>query len=261
MAISITGYIGRQTIQTTNHILCLFAFGYRILVHFVGTQKQPGESGEVRRVILEQMYFSCIKALPVIFPVALFIGSMLIIQLTKISGQYDVGQITVLLIVRELGPIITALLVILRSATAMTSEVCCMITFNEIHALEEAGRDPMRIVCFPRLIGITTGIFCLFIIFNLSALLGGYAVVWMIAPVPLGSFLAQVGKALTLTDIFVAGVKAISFGMVISVTSLYHGFRDQTQTADIPTATSRAALECFFYCLVINVAISTLFYL
>jgi hypothetical protein len=56
-------------------------------------------------------HFSSAQALPIIIPVALIIGSMILVQFAKISGQYDLGKITILLIIRELGPMITALLV------------------------------------------------------------------------------------------------------------------------------------------------------
>ena len=82
------------------------------------------------------------ESLPIIIPIALIIGCILIIQFVKVSGQYDLGKTTVLLIVRELGPIITAFLVILRSATAVTIEIGYMNTLHEIEAIEMAGIDP-----------------------------------------------------------------------------------------------------------------------
>ncbi len=58
----------------------------------------------VRRNTLEQVYFTAVQALPMILPIATLIGAMIIVQFSKFSGQYDLGKITVLIIVRELGP-------------------------------------------------------------------------------------------------------------------------------------------------------------
>ncbi|MBW2167418.1 MAG: ABC transporter permease [Deltaproteobacteria bacterium] len=239
----IAGYIGRKASSATNHISNLFAFTCRIFVLIF--QKPEAGRALVRRISLEQVYF----------------GSMLIIQFTKVSGQYDLGKTMVMLIVRELGPVITALLVILRSATAVAIEISHMNIFHEIDAIEMAGIDPMRIVCLPRLIGITSAILCLFIVFDLVAIIGGYLIVWIFTYIPMGDFITQIGKAITATDIAVGIIKAIFFGIAITVTCLKHGFSVKRLITDIPVGTSKAAVECFFYCLVINVIISILFYM
>ncbi len=255
----IAGFIGRKTISSVNRILDLFAFTYRIgrLIF-----KRPKEGRSlIRRITLEQIYFTAVQALPIIIPVALIIGSMLIIQFTKISNQYDLGKTMVLIIVRELGPGITALLVILRSATSVTIEIGYMNVFHEIDTIEMTGIDPVRVICLPRLIGIITAVLCLFIIFDLIAILGGYAVVWGTTYIPMGNLLTQIGKAITPTDIVVGIVKAICFGIIITVTSLYNGFNIKKNITKLPPTTSGAAIECFFYCLIINVIISAVFYM
>jgi len=255
----IAGYIGKRATSTANHILNLFAFTHRIFVLLFQRHREGGAL--VRRVTLEQVYFTCVQALPIIIPISLLFGSMLIIQFAKVSGQYDLGKTMVMLIVRELGPVVTALLVILRSATAVAIEISYMNVFHEIDALEMAGIDPMRIVCLPRLIGITSAILCLFIVFDLVSIIGGYLIVWSFTDIPMGDFMVQIGKAITGTDIAVGIIKAIFFGIAIAATCLKHGFSVKRLITDIPVSTSKAAAECFFYCLVINVFISILFYM
>ncbi|MBU0988052.1 MAG: ABC transporter permease [Proteobacteria bacterium] len=257
--IQVAGNIGRKTIHFANHILDLFAFTYRIL-KLIFKRQEYGRA-IVRRVILEQIYFTCVQALSIIVPVALLVGSMLIIEFTKISVQYDLGKITVILLVRELGPIITAFLVILRSATAVTIEIGYMNVLHEIEAFEMAGIDPMRIICLPRLVGITSAVFCLFIVFDLVSIVGGYCLVWFTTHIPMGDFLGQIGKAITAADIAVGIVKAICFGIIITVTSLKHGFQIRKNITQIPPGTSRAAIESVIFCLISNVIISAIFYM
>jgi len=255
----LAGTLGRKTLKTINHLLNLFAFIHRM----VALLFRPPAAGKsiVRRITLEQLYFTAVQALPIIIPAALIIGSMIIIQFTKFQNQYDLGKMTVLLIMREIGPVITAMLVILRSATAVTIETGYMKVLHEIDALEMNGLDPLWVVCLPRLIGITTAILSLFIVFDLVAIIGGYAVVWAITYIPMGNFLSQIAKAITLADIVVGIIKAICFGITITATALFHGFSIQKLITGIPVATSRAAVESFFFCLVINVIISILFYI
>lgn len=256
---NVTGYIGRKAIASIQHLIDLFAFTYRI---FSMALSHP-EAGRaiVGRVTVQQLYFTAVQALPVIIPIALLVGSMVIIQFARLSGQYDFGRISVLLIIRELGPIITALLVILRSATAVTIEISYMRVLHELDAIEMAGMDPIRVVCLPRLMGITCAMLCLFVVFDLVSILGGYAIVWMVTYIPMTNYLHQIAKAITLTDILVGSIKAVFFGCAITVTCLYRGFEMKRQITEVPVATSQSAIECFFYCLIINLIISVTFYL
>ena len=254
----ITGYIGRKTINSINHILDLFAFTYRILVLAISRPKAGRTL--IGRVIIQQLYFTAVQALPVIIPIALLVGSAVIIQFARLSGQYDFGRVSVLLIVREVGPIVTAMMVILRSATAVTIEVSYMRVLHELDAIEMSGLDPGRVVCVPRLVGITSALVGLFIVFDLISIFGGYAVVWLLTYIPMGNFLYQIAKAITLADIAVGLIKAIMFGVIITVTCLYRGFEMKRQITEVPVATSRSAVECFLYCLVVNAFISVVFY-
>jgi phospholipid/cholesterol/gamma-HCH transport system permease protein len=255
----VTGYIGRRAVNSIRHLLDLFAFAYRILRLVVNRPK----SGRtlIGRVIVQQLYFTAVQALPVILPIALLVGSAIIIQFAKLSGQYNFGRLSVLLIVREVGPIVTAMIVILRSATAVTIEVSYMQVLHELDAMEMSGVDPLRIVCVPRLVGITCALLGLFIVFDLVSIIGGYSVVWLLTDIPMANFLYQIAKAVTFTDIAVGIIKAILFGIAITVTCLYRGFEMKRQITEVPVATSRSSIECFLYCLVINAFISIIFYI
>ncbi|MBW1742564.1 MAG: ABC transporter permease [Deltaproteobacteria bacterium] len=254
--------IGRRTIIRVNHLLDLFAFIGRVS----GLLFRLHRTG--RRIILqftaEQIFFTAIEALPIVIFVALITGSMIVIQLTRqfstVEGRYILGELIVILIVRELGPLFTALIVILRTAVAVTIETSYMSVLGEIEALEMQGIDPVHVICLPRLIGITVAILCLFFVFDMVAILGGYAVAWTVTGVPVENFLEELGKALSQTDITVGIVKGIFFGFIITGTSLYRGFHAEKSFTEIPQEASRAAVDCLMYCVFINVVISVIFY-
>jgi phospholipid/cholesterol/gamma-HCH transport system permease protein len=256
---SLLGATGRKAIFSFQHITNLFALTVHLL-RLVLFRPKVGRA-VVKKITLEQIYFTAVQALPLVIPIAVILGSMIIIQFSKLSGQIDLGRITVLIIVRELGPILTAFIIILRSATAVTIEISYMNVLNEIDALEMAGINPFWIVCVPRLMGITTAVLCLFIVFDVISIIGGYAVVWMFTYINLGGYLTQIASAISVADIAVGIIKAVLFGITITVTCLFHGFNTQKHITQIPVATSRASVQCFLYCLVINLMISILFYL
>ena len=257
---SFVGKTGRQVLNTTNHLLNLFALTCRIFAAARAQRRQGNRL--VRKIIIEQIYFTAVQALPIVIPVALITGSAMIIQFSRIAAQaqIDLGKMMVILLVREMGPGLTALLVILRSATSVTIETSYMNVLGEIETLEMAGIDPLRFIALPRLAGITSAIFSLFILFDLIAIIGGYTLVWLLTDLPVASFMGQIAKAINADDIVVGLVKAVCFGIIITVTCLYHGFAAKTGFTDIPAATSRASMECFFFCILANGIVSVLFY-
>jgi len=251
---NITGKIGRKFLNYLDYILSLFAFLYLILKIFV-TKNYSGKK-LVTIGIVEQIYFTAVQALWIIIPIALIIGTAFFLQFVKLSGQYDFGKIAVMVLIRETAPMVTAIVVILRSATAVTIELGYMNVEREIDAIQMAGVDPLALICIPRFIGITSAILCLFIIFDLVAIFGGYIGAWILSDISLYSFLGKIGKAITFMDVLASFIKGIVFGWVISIICMYKGFEAKKSLTEVPVKASQAAVECFFYCLILNPLIS-----
>lgn len=253
------GYVGRQTADRLNRYADQSALFYRILRQIV---VNPRAGRRLRlRIVVEQVYFTAVEALWIVIPISLLLGSMMILQLSGVSAQHDLGRITVALLIREFGPLVTALVVILRSATAVTIETGYMKVLREIEALELQGVDPLDILYVPRMIGITVSLFCLITIFCITSVLGGYAIAWALTTLPLQNFLAQIGKAIEGLDIAVVALKALFFGVGITVISLHYGLTVQRGITEVPVATSRGAVACLFYCLAVNFALFAAFFL
>ncbi len=255
----IVGVLGRQTVQRINRYADQSALFYRILRQII---VNPRAGRRLRiRIIVEQIYFTAVEALWIVIPIALLLGSMMILQFSGFAAQHDLGKITVALLIREFGPLITALIVILRSATAMTIETGYMKVLHEIEALEMQGIDPLDILSVPRMIGITVSMFCLITIFSIISVLGGYAIAWAVTTLPLQNFLSQIGKALTGLDIAVVALKALFFGVGITVISLHYGLAITKGITEVPVAASRGAVACLFYCLAVNFILFAAFFL
>ena len=253
------GYIGRQTVQRLNRYADQAAFFYRILRQIV---VNPRVGRQLRiRIVVEQIYFTAVEALWIVIPISLLLGGMMILQFADFAAQYDLGKITVALLIREFVPLITALVVILRSATAMTIETGYMNVLHEMEALELQGMDPLDILSVPRMIGIVISMFCLITICCITSVLGGYAIAWALTTLPLKDLLSQIGKAITGMDIAVVALKSLFFGMGITVISLYHGLAIGRGITEIPVAASRGAVACLFYCMMVNFILYAAFFL
>lgn len=253
------GYVGRTTLDLMGKSFVRAAFTFRILTLLVRRPKN-GRS-QIKRAVIEQIYFTAVQALPLIIPLALLVGSAMIIQFSKLSGDLELGKAAVILIIREIGPLITALVVILRSATAVTAEMSCMTVFNEIEAMEMAGVDPMWVLSFSRFTGITSAVVCLFVVFDLAALLGGHLVTWVTTSQASNNFLFEVARAISGTDLVVSLIKALLFGLIITVVSLFHGYTTVRKVSRIPVSVSQASVESFFVCMIVNAFVSIVFYL
>src|SRR5580693_1996510 len=118
---------------------------------------QPQGLRTVFGVISAQIYFTGFQALPLITVLALASGSVTIMQSTAqlafFGGGGMIGNLMIAIIFRELAPLITALIVIARSGTAVASEIGGMRVHREIEALETMGIDPLSFIVFPRLVG------------------------------------------------------------------------------------------------------------
>ncbi|MBF0117299.1 MAG: ABC transporter permease [Desulfobacterales bacterium] len=252
------GYIGRKTLSLIQNIFDLFIFGCKIISGFLDSSKDG--KALVHQIAIEQIYFTAVQALYIIITIALIVGSLVIWQFEKIAGQYDAGRAVIILVIKELGPIITAIIIILRSATAVTVEISYMNILNEIDAIEMLGIDPIRVICIPRFIGITSAVVCLIIVFDIAAILGGYFIVWIMGYIQASDFLWQIVKAITVKDIVSVVVKGVCFGIIITLISMFHGLKSKRQITDIPIKTSKASIDCFFACIIINLVVSVVFY-
>lgn len=253
----LAGNTGRIFLNYLDYILSLFGLLYRILKIFV-TRNYTGKT-LVKIGIVEQIYFTAVQALWLIIPIALVIGTTFFLQFSKLAGQYEFGRIAVMVIIRETGPMTTAILVILRSATAVTIEIGYMNVRKEMDAIQMAGADPIALICLPRLIGITSAILCLFIVFDLVAIFGGYIASWFLSDVSLSIFLAMIGKSISAMDVAAGLVKGVTFGVLISTICMFRGFEAKNSITEVPGKASKAAVECFFYCLILDIIITLSF--
>lgn len=237
---------------------------------FVGAIRQAfagrGPSGRmVADVVLRQILFTGVEALRVVAVIALLLGAAVIIesftQLPRVGGESIIGNILVVVVVRELGPILTAFIVIGRSGTAISTEIGYMMVNHEIQALEMMGINPVRFVVLPRLVGVAAAIFCLSFFFNIVALFGGYLAARFIVHYPFARFIADVSGALGFWDVAVSGIKCLLFGLIVALICCYRGFSVRFSFTEIPQVTTRAVVLSIYACFAVNIIVTAFFYI
>lgn len=243
--------------------LLLSAFFYRILKTLVA--KIGKGHIIIRRIIIHQIYFSAVEIMLLLGVIGIIFGALVIIQslaqLSKVGDSEALGQFLVVIIIRELGPMITAIIVILHSGTAVATEVGYMTVLGDIRAITMRGIDPIHFVAVPRLIGLIIGMVTLLIYFDVVALFGGFLVSWFITGVPFYNFIIGVATSIGGDDIIIGFLKAVFFAAIIVVICIFRGFQVEGKITKLPVAISKSAIECFLFILIVDIIISAIFYL
>ena len=159
----------------------------------------------------------------------------------------------VVVVVREFGPLITAMLVLARSGTANVVELGTARALGEVEALESMGIDPVHYLVMPRVVGMAIGVFGLTIYFIFSALASGY--LWaFLQNVPLtpGDYFKQLAASLTWMDFAILVLKSGLFGMVIAVITCYHGLSQPLQLEEVSGVTVRAVSQSILACVALD---------
>lgn len=203
-------------------------------------------SGVVARVAVRQVFFTGNQALPLTGLIAFLIGGVVVIQaVTRLSGlgvEGFAGDLLVIAVLRELGPIIAAVIVIGRSGTAMAAELASMRLRGEVDDLDTMGIDPVQYLFLPRLFGAVVSLFGLMIFFDLLAVIGGYAALGAQTTTPLRSYLASILHSIQARDLALVPAKAILFGGMIALFSCYRGLSVGASPTEIPRAATQGVV-------------------
>lgn len=216
-------------------------------------------------VVSAQIYFTGWQAMPLISVLALASGSITILQSSSqlsFFGETEmIGNLLVVIMVREIGPLLTALVVIARSGTAVATEVGNMRANREIEALESLGINPLSFIVFPRIIGGVISVICLCFYFVVIALIGGFLLTRIINEMPLKFYLDSLVQALTMEDMFLFLIKTGFSGTIIFSISCYQGLEVKRSHHEVPQVTTKAVVDSIIMVTLFNMSVTALFYL
>ena len=226
-----------------------------------------------KNVIL-QTFFTGVEIFPVLFVVATLFGAIVIVEIMTMMGKVCfsdvVGSLMVVVIIRELGPILTAFLIAGRSGSSLTTYVGSMVIDSEVDALATMGVDPIRYLVMPGLIGGTIATFIMTIIFSGSAIGAGYLVIKVLT-ILTGNALnlqltwdyltTEILKALSMTDFIFIIIKPIVFGCIITTNACYQAMNIPRDIRQVPKATGKSVIKSFFYIVCADVILSLFYFL
>ena len=212
----------------------------------------------IRPLIAREVYRAGVRLLPMFLFAAIALGLLVIGQtvpwIARVgAAQNFLGNIMVVVVVRELGPLLTALLVLARVGTANVVELGTARATGEIESLEALGIDPVHYFVVPRVIGMAIGIFSLTVYLILGTLGSGY--LWaFIQDVPIlpSDYFRQLAGALSYMDFALLALKTVGFGFIISIVTCFHGLAQPLQLDEISRATVRAVAQSTVACILLD---------
>lgn len=256
------GWLGRRTLAAYAYVADLAT----LVILSVRELAKPGRQGrgEAFRVITRQILFTGVDALPVVSAIALMIGLIIITQagtqLPKVGAGGQIGTIIVVVVIRELGPLLTAFIVVGRSGTAITTELGNMKVGQEVTALELMGISVARFIVMPRVVGMILSMICLTLYFDAVAVLGGFVVAKIKLTVPFSQFAHAITQSLSLTDVIVTATKGLVFGTAVAAICSHHGLSVRSSYTEVPQQTTRAMINSVTVCLVLDILITVAAY-
>jgi phospholipid/cholesterol/gamma-HCH transport system permease protein len=212
----------------------------------------------VRLVFLRQVYYTGIEALGTISLIALLTGALVITQAISLMGANPdlVLRVLVWVVVRELGPLFAAILIIARSSPAIAAELALMKTHREIAHLREMGIPANDYLVVPRIAGVTLSVMALTFYFQVIAILGGMAAAALYRHDSFVELLGNFIEVVSLAELAGTVVKSFVFGLVIATIACFHGLAVDEAITDVPKAAIKAVLRSLMAVFAIDAVIA-----
>ncbi|MDB6130720.1 MAG: transporter permease [Verrucomicrobiales bacterium] len=255
--------VGRGILKLTDTIHGLVAFS--LITFGVIVKKHDHSRKLIVPLIREHVFKAGVKLLPMITLLGFVLGFVIIGQtvslLNRVGAQNYLGMVMVTVVVRELGPMLTALVILARVGTAHVVELGASRAFGEVEALEALSIDPIHYLVVPRVIGISVSLFACAIYLILVSLLSGYLFAFF-QNIPLRpeEYFNQLAGALGWEDFLFIGMKTILYGIIIAMVSCYQGLAHPLKIEHVPSIATRAVTQSIIGCVLLD-AVFIVFYL
>ncbi len=243
-------------ISSLRRIGAVGVFFAQLLGHCGPALAKPG-------LIVQQIYNSGARSLIIIMLCGLFVGMVLGLQgfdlLQRFGSEDALGIAAALGLLKELGPVVTALLFAGRAGTSLTSEIGLMRATDQLTAMQMMAVDPMRRVVAPRFIGGIVAMPLLVAVFNVIGLFGAQLIGVQVMGVDGGAFWSQMQGAVELNDVYEGILKSFAFGVACSLVAVYEGFHAEPTASGVGLATTRTVVTSSVLILLIDYILTAAF--
>jgi phospholipid/cholesterol/gamma-HCH transport system permease protein len=254
--------IGRNTINTLAYLGGLARLGGKAAwFTFIGPFR--GQPLRLERALHQAMAVG-VEALPILSLITFFMGVILALQgayeLRKFGALQYVASAVAISMTRELGPLMTAIVVIGRSGSAFAAEIGTMKVTEEIDALETMALNPVNFLVTPKFLAMVVMMPCLTTWADMMGVLGGSLFGISAAGFTFPSYIRATLDALYLSDVVTGLIKSVMFGMVITAVGCHEGFATGAGAEEVGRSTTAAVVMSIFLVVVVDLVFTSLFY-
>lgn len=233
--------LGRWTLNRCSRLGCGGIFLVRVLGALGMSLRRPG-------LVVRELYSAGVLSLLIVAVSGLFVGMVLALQgyitLVKFNAVSSLGVVVALSLVRELGPVLTALLFAGRAGSALTAEIGLMKATEQLSAMEMMAVDPFRRVIAPRFLAVLIAVPLLTIIFDAVGVFGGYLVGVKMLGVDDGIFWSSMHSSVSLQgDVLNGVIKSVVFGWMAAWIAVFEGYGAVPTAAGVSRATTRTVVN------------------
>ena len=214
--------------------------------------------------VIDQIKKTGVESLGIVSLVALFMGIIMALQtayqMQRFGSEMYIASIVALSLVRELGPVLTALVVAGRVGAAIAAEIGSMQVTEQVDALETFAADPVKYLVVPRFLALCIALPLLTIYADIIGIFGGYFICINKLAISSTMYLRITFDFLFMKDLFTGLVKTVVFGMIIAFVSCFEGFKVKGGAEGVGRATMRAVVVSFILIIIADCFFTTLFY-
>jgi len=249
--------LGERTVE-------LFIYTGGVFSLFCSTMFQVFVPPFRRKELFMQMYRIGVLSMPIVFLVSLFTGMVLALQsayqLTKMDAQIYISSLVALSVVRELGPVLTALVVAGRVGASITAELGTMKVTEQIDALETLAANPVKYLVVPRFLALCIVLPLLTVYADFIGIIGGYLI--GVYKLLIGStiYIKMTFDPLMFKDVFTGLFKSFVFAVIICIVSCYEGFRTEGGAEGVGKATTLSVVTSFILIIAADCLFTAFFY-
>ncbi|WP_350334874.1 MlaE family lipid ABC transporter permease subunit [Coralliovum pocilloporae] len=246
--------LGRVVMNVWLDILAISSLIGQVIL---GVLKGLVGRGRIRFIsVINQVERTGLSAVPIIALMSFLIGGIVAqqgaFQLRTFGAELFVVDLVGILVLREVGVLLTAIMIAGRSGSAFTAEIGSMKMREEIDALRVIGVDPVEVLVAPRLIGLVIALPLLTIISNLSGLFGAGMMAWAYSGLPPQIFLDRLQDAVELNTLFVGLIKAPFMGLIIALIACSEGLRTKGSAESLGRQTTISVVKAIFMVIVVD---------
>jgi len=217
-----------------------------------------------KRQVLEQMFRIGVASSPIIVLISLFTGMVLALQsayqMQKVSAEMYIASLVALSLTRELGPVLTALIVAGRCGASITAEIGTMRVTEQIEALETLSANPVQYLVVPRFLAMLVMVPLLTIVADAFGIIGGYLIGVGKLNITHAMYVNMTWEPLAIKDVVTGFIKSVFFAVIICNIACFEGLNSQGGAEGVGRATTSSVVKSFILIIIVDCFLTALFY-